>query len=118
MADTPVLQVEVQPDVVVLRVTASDLFEGHVKALETELAAMAKDHSLPFVLDVTGVKIVPSLSLGVLVRLATDFRSRGQRIILAGPQPAVRQVLAITRIDRIFEVQESVDAAIRSVRPR
>lgn len=117
MAEASVLQVEVQPDVVVLRVQAQNLFESEVQALEAEVTAVAKKYTLPFVLDITSVKIIPSLALGVLVRIATDFRGRGQRIILTGPQQGVRRVLAITRIDRVFEVQESTEAALRSIRP-
>src|SRR5438093_5652109 len=100
MADTPATILELQDDVAIVRVQCSDLDENHVKAVRDELASASQAHSEPFVVDLSRVKFVPSLSLGILVRIASEFRARGQRLIIAGLQPTVRQVLAITKLDR------------------
>jgi anti-sigma B factor antagonist len=71
---------------------------------------------VPFVLDMTNVKYLPSLTLGAMVRLANAFRARNQRLILAAMQPTVRQVISITRLDRVFEIHDDVDSALKSVR--
>src|SRR3954469_696804 len=121
MADTPAQPpvttiLEVQDDVVVVRVQCTDLSEVHVKALRTDLVAGMTDHKQPFVVDLSKVKFLPSLSIGVLVRIGNEFRSAKQRLILTELQPTLRKVMAITQMDRILEVQDSVDAAMRTLR--
>jgi anti-anti-sigma factor len=64
------------------------------------------------VLDLSRVVIVPSMSLGVLVQLQQKCRARQQKLKLAGLQPQVRQVFAITQLDRVFQFSDSVEAAL------
>ena len=63
------------------------------------------------------ILIIVSLSLAALVRLHTEFRSRQQRLIFAGLQPQLRDLFVMTRLDRLFELQEDVAAAVRAVGP-
>ena len=71
---------------------------------------------MPFVLDMANVKYLPSLTLGAMVRLVSEFRARGQRLLLAAMQPTVRQVITITRLDRVFEIYDDVDSAVKAAR--
>ena len=57
----------------------------------------------------------PSVSLGGLIQLAHFFRARKQRFVLASLQPTVREMLVLTRLDRIFEVQGSLPEFIASL---
>jgi anti-anti-sigma factor len=116
MADTPATLLEEQDDVVVVRVQVGDLDENHIKAVQAELAAASATRKQPFVVDLAKVKFIPSLTLGILVRIANEFRSRGQRLTLAALQPGVRQMLAITQLHRLFDIQDSVDGAITEIR--
>jgi anti-sigma B factor antagonist len=57
-------------------------------------------------LDVSGLELIDSLSLGVLVRAQRDLTSRGGgRLVLRSPSPLVRQVLELTGLDQIFSVR-------------
>ena len=64
------------------------------------------------VLDLSSVKILPSLALGLLVQISNMCKSRQQKLRLAGLQPQIRQVFAITRLDRVFQLAPSVEAAM------
>lgn len=117
MSDTPVTQIENLGDVVVVRVLAPQLDELPAREMQHDvIAAAAETPHSPFVLDMSQVTFMPSLSLAVLVRISSDLRSRNQRLILAGLQPMVRQVIVVTRLDRLFELAESAEAAIRILR--
>jgi anti-anti-sigma factor len=118
MAETPAILIEEQEDVVVVRVQVGDLDENHIKAVQAELAAASATRKQPFVVDLSKVKFIPSLTLGVLVRIANEFRSRGQRLTLAALQPGVRQMLTITQLHRLFDIQASVDAAVREIQAK
>ena len=79
---------------------------------EAVLAAAAEDRALPVVLDLSKVEFFPSLSLGALVTVLQDCKGGGQVFALVGVQPAVRGVLAVTRLDKLFEIYDSTEEAL------
>jgi anti-anti-sigma factor len=113
----PATIIEQLPDAVVVHVQHSDMSEEHITAVQADITKLGTEQTLPVILDIAKVKYIPSLALGLFVRMANSFRARQQRFILASPQATVRQVLAITRLDRAMEVQDSVESALKAVRP-
>lgn len=64
-------------------------------------------------LDLTGLAFVDSGGLGFLFRLQRKLQGQGRRLILCGPQPAVRQLLDITRLTALFELTANREQALR-----
>ena len=64
------------------------------------------------VIELSKVMILPSMALGLLVQIANKCKAREQRLKLAGVPPQVRQVFSITRLDRVFQFADNVDAAL------
>ena len=52
------------------------------------------------------------MALGLLLQASTKCGSRRQRLKLAGLQPQLRRVFTITRLDRVFQFADSVEAAM------
>jgi anti-anti-sigma factor len=65
------------------------------------------------VLDLSRVQMIPSLALGLFVHLSKACKSRQQKLKLAALQPEVRQFFAITRLDRVFDLCPTVEAALQ-----
>jgi len=118
MPESPIATIEELPDLVVLHIQTDSLDEEQLRRLQAEVRAAADAHAgRPCIVDLARVSFMPSMSLAALVRLYTEFQGRRQRLILAGLQPQVRDVFVMTRLDRLFELQEDVAAATRAVRP-
>jgi len=66
------------------------------------------------VLDLANVDFLDSAGVSVLVGLFKHARSRGGRARFCGLTPGARSVLEILRLDRIFELYDDVEAAVRS----
>ena len=64
------------------------------------------------ILDITNVQFLPSLGIGTLVKLQTELKKRQQRLLIAGVHANIRKVLAITRLDKLFDLNDSLDAAV------
>lgn len=79
------------------------------------LAAAEKQPGQPVVLDLSAVSYVPSLGLGSLVSLQRTFRQQGRRLILVGLHDDVRSTFAVTRLDKLFEIQPTFEAAVARV---
>ncbi len=80
------------------------------------VAAAERRPALPVVLDLSHVNYIPSLGLGSLVNLQRIFRKDARRLILVGLQDDVRGTFAATRLDKLFEIQPTFDAALQRLR--
>lgn len=100
-------------DVVVVRITDDHLDERNLSQVRAEVPAAGGEHPQATVaLDLSNIDYMPSRALGGLVQIAQIFRARQQRLVLVGVQPALREVLAVTRLDRLFEMQPSLEAIV------
>lgn len=74
------------------------------------------DAELPrIVIDLSGVGMVSSSGLGVLVRLTAEVNTQQGRLVLADPSPFITSVLETTKLNSFFEIHRSVDAAVAAV---
>jgi anti-anti-sigma factor len=113
-----VTSVEHVPPAVVVHVLAGELRKPEVDAVCAAVDAARADGggaSAPFVLDLARVKFAGSLALGVLLGLKKEFVARGQRLIFVNLQRDVRDPVAISRMDRIFEILPDVPAALHAL---
>ena len=62
----------------------------------------------PVALDMSNIDFLPCLSLGALIQLSQVFKARDQRPVLVGLRPQVRQIVAVTRLDRLFKLREDL----------
>ena len=76
-------------------------------------AACGRAGATNIVLDMSRVQIVPSLGLGLLLTLMKKYKERGQHVKLAAVQPQVRTAMAITKLDQILDLYDTVEAAGR-----
>lgn len=78
---------------------------GQVKAL------WADDETVrSLVFDLTDVSFMDSTALATLVSALKLARARGGSVFIVNPSPAVRTVFDLTRMDRVFQIEASLDA--------
>ena len=66
------------------------------------------------VVDFSELKYLTSYGLGMLVMLHSKIAKAGGEMKLSGMKSNVRQVLVITRVERLFDIHPDVDSASRS----
>ncbi len=92
--------------------------DEHARTMQTEVAKAADGApGMPVVLDMSKVEMLLSISIGVLVALLQKFKGEGRRFMLAGLQPKVRETLTICRLDKLFEICDTVEEARLRLRP-
>ena len=87
------------------------LDEPHALDMQQKIQATDQSPDLAVVLDMSHVQLVASLSLGALVTLLQCMKLRKQRFILVGLQPDVRQMFAVCRLGRLFEIYDTIETA-------
>lgn len=84
--------------------------------VDLETASQLAEHALDalhqvsphIVLDITGVTFMDSTGLKVLVTIERRAQLAGGSFVLVGASPPVRRILALTGLDQVFSLQESV----------
>ncbi|HTL28341.1 MAG TPA: STAS domain-containing protein [Tepidisphaeraceae bacterium] len=66
------------------------------------------------VFDMSRVQILSSLVLGYLVELTEKCQKRNQTLKLAAVHPQARDVIKLTRLDRVLHISDTVEVALHS----
>ncbi len=64
------------------------------------------------VVDISELRYINSSGIGVLITILTKFRNKGGEVYLMNPSESVKKLLAITKLNAIFQVVASEDEAI------
>ncbi|WPL11022.1 MULTISPECIES: WecB/TagA/CpsF family glycosyltransferase [Thiorhodovibrio] len=78
--------------------------------LDALAAQLGNRHLL---LDLSDLAFIDSTGLGALFRLQRKLQGHDRRLLLCAPQPAVRQLLDITRLTALFELAANREQALR-----
>lgn len=81
--------------------------------LSRELRQVASETHGRLVLNLTDLEFICSMGLGALIVAHIAGQKRDCEVRLAGPQPAVREVLQTTRLDRIFPLYDDLNSAVQ-----
>ena len=116
MTNQPTVTIEPRDDVIYALVNQARLDDSAVDRLHGEvLSAAAQKPNVPVVVDLSHVNYMPSMALGTLVMLMRHLKNSERRFVLIGLQHEVRTVLAITRLDKLFEIQTDLEAALKRI---
>lgn len=103
------IAIEKTPAAIIARVQTKLLDEAAMTALSEQIESASGDGAPALVvIDLAKVEFLPSLCLGALVQIANGCRSRQQKVKLAALRPTIRKTFSITRLDRVFELIDSV----------
>lgn len=104
MAEGNVLQVYKAGPVTVVGFGGRDVFDDtNVAACRDEMMALIDEHKCTQMhVDLTGVRLVPSGLLGLLATI----RRRDIEVHLYNPSPDVRDVLAVTNLDKLMPIHD------------
>lgn len=106
------LDVQQREGATVVEVQAPRLDAAQAAAFRNALLDVVKDGTVSkLVLDLGQVKMIDSSGLGALVSVLKSLNGKGA-IHVAAANPSVLGVFKLTRLDRVFPMHESVDAAL------
>ena len=113
MSEQEVISIQPHEEVIWAKIMHAQMDEELTTKMQQQVnEAAEKSRKLPVALDLSEVEFFPSLSLGALVTIMSELKKHQQRLVLVGIQPPIRGALAVTRLDKLFEIYEDVDEAI------
>lgn len=87
-----------------------------INQIGAQLADLVDENPEPrIVLDFKNVEHLSSAALGVLITLDKQVAERQGKLALANIQPQIYEVFRITRLNKLFNIQNTTAAAVESV---
>jgi len=83
------------------------------KAFKENLTALIQERRLNLVLDLGGVGFIDSSGLGSIISVLRQTHQEGGDVKLAAPQERIRAIFELTRLDKVFDICEDTETAIR-----
>jgi len=77
--------------------------------VESALGRIIKKRPNHVVVDLSGVKLIDSSGLAVLIRAMQDVQKYGGKLSLAGISPDLRSIFEIARLDQVFLIDQRDD---------
>ena len=111
-----ILDVSRTEDIAVVRCRGRIVFGEEADELRRVVLGLLNE-TKRIVLNLAWMGQIDSSGLGTLVASLISARNRGAEIKLAALSPKARRVLTSTHVDRLFEVYESPEEAIKSFHP-
>ena len=82
-----------------------------VDALRHEMRRQIEQSGGHLILDLTNVPLLDSSALGAIISGLQALKKSDRRLALLNPQQAVKNVLAVTRLDSVLEIyRDEADA--------
>jgi anti-sigma B factor antagonist len=110
------LDVSRTEDIAVVRCRGRIVFGEEADELRRVVLGLLNE-TRRIVVNLAWIEHIDSCGLGTLVASFISARHRRAEIKFAALSPRARRVLTSTNVDRLFEVYDSTEEAIRSFRP-
>ncbi len=103
-------------DGVIIRLKGKIIGDGAVKlkqAIDEQISSGAKW----MIVDLAEVPLMDSSALGTIIAAFLKLRESKGRLALLNAQKGVINVLAITKLDTLFEIYDDMQEALESIKP-
>jgi anti-sigma B factor antagonist len=103
----------VDPDIAVLEMKGRIVQGSDSMHVEWTVADLLKENHKKVILDLTGVSVVDSTGVGILVMCYAKVKKAGGSLRVAGVTGMVDETLKITSVDKLIESYPTVVEASR-----
>jgi len=100
---------------VVARVQCTSIGQREAGIIETELALLGERTNWRFALDLSEVKMMASLGLGMLITMTRMTNESKGKIAMFGLNSDLSNLIRITKLDRLLPVAKDEKSAISKV---
>ena len=91
------------------------LDEANIQLIGEEIGGLIEAEPKPkLLISFSNVDHLSSAALGTLITINNKIKSRGGQLRLADIDPQIYEVFVITRLNRLFEIHETGEGALKS----
>ncbi len=110
--DTGIYRVEKEKDITILTLILDNITMYQNEELQEAFTKLLDEGTKNIVLDLSKTDFISSIVIASLVFMLKRAREAGGDIVLCGVGIKVRKVLAITNLDRVFDIYQDRKEAV------
>jgi anti-sigma B factor antagonist len=103
---------QLESGLAVVTITGRLTMGGEPERLDAAVKSLLQKDQKKFVLDITTLDYVDSSGLGMLVSCLTNVRKAGGELSLAGANPRIKRIFAMTGVDTMMPMFDTLAAAM------
>lgn len=103
---------EISANTLILRITGDLIGEDNGTQLIEAVNEAVGHKVVTCIVDISELRYINSSGIGVLITILTKFRNKGGEVYLLNPSDSVKKLLAITKLNAIFQVVKTEEEAI------
>ena len=104
---------EIKSDTLILRISGDLIGEDNGTRLVEAVNDAVGHKVMTCIIDISDLRYLNSSGIGVLITILTKFRNKGGEVYLMKPSESVKKLLAITKLNAIFQVVQSEEEALK-----
>ncbi|HTA28242.1 MAG TPA: STAS domain-containing protein [Bacteroidia bacterium] len=104
-----------QKGITIFKLDGEIIDKNQTIAMMEEISKLISSGKKNVVLELSGVRYMNSSGLNVLVNILTKARTAGGDVSVCNLSSKVNQLLVVTKLDTIFHILPSVDAAVEKL---
>ena len=103
-----------QGDIVLFKITGKVVtYDDNVTRFHGRVREYVNLNKTSVIVDLNSIELMSSVGLGMLISALTTIKNAGGRLVLANIT-RIQNLIAITRLNTVFESYDSVDEAVKS----
>lgn len=103
------IEIEKRRDWTILRLREPRVDAHNSDALKDYFLKLLETGEKHLIVDLSQVRFIDSSGLGALLSGYKNANLHHGTLVLAGPQPRVKEMFELTRLSRVFDIYASVD---------
>ena len=104
-----------QKGITIFKLEGEIIDKNQTAAMMEEISKLVSSGKKNVVLELSGVRYMNSSGLNVMVNILTKARTAGGDVSVCNLSPKVNQLLVVTKLDTIFNILPSVEAAVEKL---
>ncbi len=108
------VQVQVEGGIAEARILVNSVGEREAGVLKDELIDAARKGAGRLVLDMSEVKVLGSVGLGMMVTVTNECRGLGGALVVFGISEPLLQMIKLTKLDKFLKIKKDRAAAIKA----
>jgi anti-sigma B factor antagonist len=99
---------QIAPDITVLEMNGRIILGNNARDVELKLAEVLHESAKKIIFDLTGVTMLDSTGVGILVVSQAKIKKEGGELRIAGASGVVSEILQMTSVDKLVHVFPTV----------
>ena len=111
-------KIEKQDDITIMSVTIDTVFHDENEQLMKYFDNVLNEGNKKIALDLSGTNYMSSVILASLVYMMKRAKEGGGNLIFCNIKPRVKEIMALTYLDKVFDIVETREEAINQLKKK